>query len=128
MPNTDLIDLDPETVLDVKMDKMRKDLQAAHQLAAENHSLDYYKGVLQKYQEDLIQQQKEEEARAQATAASKKSKKAKAEQDEDVEMGDDDAEADTSKEKKTKKRKAEGTAEVSTPMRLPPCATYDPQL
>lgn len=104
------------------MDKMRKDLQAAHKLASESHSLDYYKDVLDKYQKDLLQQQKAKEPKAQATPA-KKSKKAKAEagEDEDVDMADDDAEEDEGKQKKSKKRKAEGSAEVSAPalMQLP---------
>lgn len=120
VPNTDLIDLDPETVMDVKMDKMRKDLQEAHKLASENHSLDYYKGVLQQFQEDLLQQQKAKEAKAQATPAKKTKKaKAEAEDDEDVEMADAtvvaEAEETEVKEKKTKKRKAEENAE--TPQR-----------
>ena len=112
MPNTDLNDLNPETVMDVKMDKMRKDLQAAHRLASENHPLDHYKDLLQQYQEELIQRQKEKEAKAQSTPA-KKSKKAKApevEEDEDVDMAD--ADEPETKDKKAKKRKAEENAEV----------------
>ncbi|KAL1882716.1 hypothetical protein VTK73DRAFT_1236 [Phialemonium thermophilum] len=113
VPNTDLYELDPATVLDFKTDKMRKDLQAAHQLAAENHPLEYYKGLLQQYQENLIQEQKAKEAKAQATPA-KKSKKAKG--DEDVEMDDASGEeGEGTKKKSSKKRKAEESAE--TPQR-----------
>lgn len=118
MPNSDLADLDPDTVMDVKMDKMRKDLQQAYRLASEKHSLEYYKDLLQQYQEDLLEKQKAQEAKeakAQATPA-KKSKKAKAEagaEDEDVEMADADSEPSESAQKKSKKRKAEESAEVS---------------
>lgn len=112
VPNTSLIDLDPATVLDVKLDKMRKTLQAAHQLAAENHPLSYYKEVLQNYQEELIEQEKAKAAKA-ATPKGKKSKAA-SEDDEDVEMEDaPDAAQTPAKDKKAKKRKADDSAEVS---------------
>ncbi|KAL2143024.1 hypothetical protein VTI28DRAFT_421 [Corynascus sepedonium] len=114
VPNTSLIDLDPATVLDVKLDKMRKTLQAAHQLAAENHPLSYYKEVLQNYQEELIEQEKAKAAKA-ATPKGKKSKAA-GEDDEDVEMEDaPDAAQTPAKDKKAKKRKADDSAE--TPQR-----------
>lgn len=115
IPNTSLVDLDPETVMDVKMEKMRKDLQEAHQLASEGNSLDYYKGVLQQYQEDLIEKQKAKEAKSQSTPA-KKGKKAKAEDDEDVDMEDAVEDEGKGKAKKTKKRKAEESAEVRMPL------------
>jgi siderophore synthetase component len=117
VPNTELIDLDPATVLDVKLDKMRKTLQAAHHLAAEQHPLSYYKEVLQNYQEELIQQEKAKAAKA-ATPKGKKSK-AVSEEDEDVEMEDAVAEGDETpiKDKKAKKRKAEDSAEVPLPDR-----------
>jgi len=115
VPNTELIELDPATVLDVKMDKMRKTLQAAHHLAAEHHPLSYYKEVLQNYQEELIEQEKAKAAKA-ATPKGKKSK-AVSEDDEDVEM-EDAPEADETPAKAKKannKRKAEDSAE--TPQR-----------
>jgi len=116
VPNTELIDLDPATVLDVKLDKMRKTLQAAHHLAAENHPLSYYKEVLQNYQEELIEQEKAKAAKA-ATPKGKKSK-AVTEEDEDVEMEDAPEMDETpAKDKKAKKRKAEGSAEVGFPVR-----------
>ena len=97
--NADLIDLDPATVMDVKMDKMRKDLQAAHELASENHPLEYYKDLLQQFQEEqLAQEEAKEKARADKAAkaaALSKPKKGKAvvDEEEDVAMpdaGDDD--------------------------------------
>lgn len=115
VPNSDLIELDPATVLDVKMDKMRKDLQAAHKLASENHDLEYYKEVLQQYQEELLEQEQAKAAKAAAKAAtpSKKKAQASADEDADVDMADaDDAEA-PAKEKKAKKRKAEENVEVN---------------
>ncbi|KAL1837431.1 hypothetical protein VTJ49DRAFT_3783 [Mycothermus thermophilus] len=111
VPNTELIDLDPQTVLDVKLDKMRKDLQLAHKLAAEQHPLSYYKELLQSYQEELIEQEKAKAAKL-ATPKGKKSKARAASEDEDVEM--EDAPEEDPK-KSAKKRKAEGSAE--TPQR-----------
>lgn len=111
MPNTELIELDHSTVLDVKLDKMKKTLQAAHHLAAENHPLSYYKELLQNYQEDLIQQEKERAAKA-ATPKGKKSKTV-SDEDEDVDMEDASATETPAKDKKAKKRKAEESAEVS---------------
>jgi hypothetical protein len=108
--NADLNELDPETVMDVKMDKMRKDLQEAHKLASQSHPLPYYKKVLQEFQENLIAQQKAKEAKA-ATPA-KKGKK-KTDEDEDTEMADADEDGLEAKEKKSKKRKAEENVEVS---------------
>jgi hypothetical protein len=113
VPNTELIELDFATVLDVKMDKMKKTLQAAHHLAAENHPLSYYKEVLQSYQEDLIEQEKAKAAKA-ATPKSKKSKAVSDDDDEDVEMEDVPEATETpAKSKKAKKRKAEDSVEVS---------------
>lgn len=114
MPNSDLIELDPDTVLNVKMDKMRKDLQAAHQLASESHPLAYYKEVLQQYQEELLEQEAAKAAKAAAKAAtpSKKKSKAPVDEDGDVEMGDAGDTETPAKDKKAKKRKAEENIEV----------------
>ena len=111
VPNSELIDLDPATVLqDVKLDKMKKSLQAAYKLAAENHPLSYYKELLQSYQEDLIRQEKAKAAKA---AASKGKKGKAASEEEDVEMEDAPSATETlAKDKKSKKRKAEDNAEV----------------
>jgi hypothetical protein len=122
VPNSDLIDLDPATVMDVKMDKMRKDLQVAHELASHNHPLSHYKELLQQFQEDLMEQEKAKEAKAAAKATPKgKKAKAAAGEDGDVDM-DDAADEDGTppKEKKSaKKRKAEDTAEVCFAKHLP---------
>lgn len=117
MPNSELIDLDPAAVQeDVKAGKMKKALHAAHELAAKQHPLSFYKEVLQNYQEELIQK---ERAKA-AKAATPKGKKSKAvEDDEDVEMADaPEPEETPAKDKKAKKRKAEESAEVSCSSRL----------
>ncbi len=114
VPNSDLIELDPETVLNVKMDKMRKDLQAAHKLAAENHPLQYFKGVLQEFQEDLLAKQKAKEAKA-ATPSKKKKKEAEEAEDEDEEMADADDGTEGKEKKSSKKRKAEENIEVMMP-------------
>jgi len=115
VPNWDLIDLDFDAIKEMKMDKMRKDLQLAYELAAENHPLDYYKEVLQQYQDDLMEQEKAKEAKAAAKAAkaTPKGKKSKATVDEDgdVDMEDVADEEAPAKEPKQKKRKAEESAE-----------------
>lgn len=86
--------------------KIRKDLKAAFELAAEQHPLEHYKGILQKFEEEM--QAKQEAAQA-AAATPKKSKKAKAvEGDEDVDMADAGLSS-----KKNKKRKAEDDTSVS---------------
>ncbi|ROV99946.1 hypothetical protein VMCG_06215 [Cytospora schulzeri] len=106
--NKDLIDLDPATVQDLVNPKMRKDLVLAHQIASEQHDLDYYKEVLQQFQEELIEKQKAAEAKAVAAATPKKGKKqAKpSAEDDDVEMEDVDDETAPAKAKKDKKRKS----------------------
>lgn len=81
---------------------MRKDLVLAHQLAEEQHDLEYYKGVLQQFQDELLEKQKAAEEKAAAAAAPKSSKKSKAVVDEDVEMEDVDDEPVTKKDKKRK--------------------------
>jgi hypothetical protein len=92
------------------MDKMRKDLVAAHELAAQHHPLSYYKDLLHQFQEELMEQQ--EQAKA-AKAAKTKKPKAAVDDDGDVEMDDAVEEGSASpKDKKAKKRKAEDTAEV----------------
>jgi hypothetical protein len=109
VPNTDLIELDPSTVKEMKSEKMRKDLQAAHDLAAESHPLSFYKDLLHQFQEDLLEQEKSKAAKA--TPKSKKPKTAT--DDEDVEMADAGEESESApKDKKVKKRKAEDSAEV----------------
>lgn len=115
--NKDLIDLDPEKVLDQVNAKMRKDLVLAHELAEQHHDLDYYKGVLQQFQEELIEKQKAAEAKvAAATAAKSSKKKAKAPAvDDDLEMEDMDDEAPPVSTKKDKKRK--NPDDVETPQR-----------
>lgn len=110
--NTELIDLDPEAIKDIKMDKMRKDLAAAHHLAAETHPLSYYKEVLQRFQEELIEQEKARAVKAAATPKGKKGKAA-ASEDEDVEMADASDEQPQTDKKKAKKRKASEPVEVS---------------
>ncbi|KIH87829.1 hypothetical protein SPBR_04874 [Sporothrix brasiliensis 5110] len=120
VPNTDMIDLDPEKALAAINDKMRKDLQKAHQLAAEHHPLSYYKDLLRQFQEELeeAEEAKRQAAEAKRLAAStpKKSKKAPKE---DVDMldvpEDDDDEQPTTASKKSKKRKAE--EDTQTPQR-----------
>ncbi|KAI1423966.1 hypothetical protein F5Y12DRAFT_754947 [Xylaria sp. FL1777] len=105
IPNADLSELDPTTVADLVTTKMRKDLQAAHLLAAEGHDLDYYKNVLREFEEQRLAKA---EAKKSKTKTPKKSAKA-TDDDGDVEMEEveDGAEEPTEKKFKSKKRKAE---------------------
>ncbi|KAK2610936.1 hypothetical protein N8I77_004322 [Diaporthe amygdali] len=116
--NKDLVDLDTDKVIDQITPKMRKDLQLAHQIAAEGHDLDYYKDLLQQFQEELIEKQKAAEAKAAAAATPKKSKKqAKSSNEvEDVEMEDVDDEPSTAKAKKSDKKR-KNTEDSETPQR-----------
>lgn len=89
--------------------KIRKDLKAAFELAAEQHPIEHYKGVLKKFEEDMLAKQQAAQA---AAATPKKSKKAKAtDGDDDVDMAD----AGSSAKSKNKKRKAEDDTSVSIP-------------
>ncbi|KAH7326554.1 hypothetical protein B0I35DRAFT_405772 [Stachybotrys elegans] len=100
--NTVLSELTPEKAKDSITEKMRKDLRAAFDLAAEHHSLDHYKEILKQFQEDL----------AAAAVTPKKSKKGKAKDDDgDVDMD----EVPESSKSKSKKRKADEDA--ATPQR-----------
>ncbi|RYC63713.1 hypothetical protein CHU98_g2484 [Xylaria longipes] len=112
-PNTDLSELDPTTVAEMVTTKMRKDLQAAHVLAAEGHDLDYYKSVLREFEEQRLAKA---EAKKSKPKTPKKSTKA-ADEEGDVDMDDieDEAEEPAEKKPKSKKRKAED--ENSTPQR-----------
>lgn len=109
-------ELDPSTVAGMVTTKMRKDLQNAHLLAAEQNSLDYYKNVLREFEEQRLA--KIEAKKAKGTKTPKKAKAAEpepADEDEDVEMADaeEGVEAEPAEKKpKSKKRKAEDDANV----------------
>ncbi|KAK8049160.1 hypothetical protein PG994_010890 [Apiospora phragmitis] len=113
--NTDLAELDPETVKDLISAKMRKDLQQAHILAAEQNRLEHYKQLLLDFQEAKLAEEEAKAAKAQAKKektekkSSKKSEATAVDEDEDVEMADagDDDEVPVKKPKSSKKRKAE---------------------
>ncbi|CAK7266122.1 Pre-mRNA-splicing helicase BRR2 [Sporothrix epigloea] len=116
VPNQDMSDLDPEKVVDAINDKMRKDLQQAHHLAAENNSLDFYKELLRQFQADKEEAEEAKrqaaEAKRLAQATPKKSKKAAVDEDADM-MDVPDDEDVTASTTKSKKRKAE--EDVRTP-------------
>lgn len=127
IPNYDLLDLDLDTCADNLPSGMRKDLQQAHQLAAEKHDLEFYKQVLKDFQENQVAEMEAKAAAKLAKTASKSKKKAKAntdEENEDVDMvdvgGEDGGEEETSsKPKSSKKRKAGTDADEATSVRLP---------
>lgn len=115
-----MITLDSEKVTEQINSKMRKDLQAAHELAAENYDLDYYKGVLQQFQEELIEKQKAAEAKAAAASTPKGSKKkAKAIADDDIEMEDVDDEPSRKKDKKRKNPEGSETPQRADSVKKP---------
>lgn len=94
-------------------------LYNAHQLAAENHDLEYFKNLLREFEEARLEEEAAKEA-AKAAKVAKTPKKGKKSQetvdeadDEDVEMGD--AEEAEKKPKATKKRKADD--DTATPKR-----------
>jgi len=102
-----LQELTPERAGESINDKMRKDLQAAYELASQGNSLDYYKEMLRTFQEEAIAR----EQAKQAKQAAKTEATAKATADDDVDM--EDAGDSETPAKKSKKRKAEGEAAVS---------------
>jgi hypothetical protein len=128
--------MDVETVGNVTSN-MRKDLAAAHLLAAEQHDLDFYKEILKNFMEaraadleakEAAKAAKKAEKAAKAEKANKSKRKSKGPVDDDadgdadgdVEMADapgepdsEDAEAASSEKKNKKKRKASDDGEVS---------------
>lgn len=105
-------ELDATTVGDLVTPKMRKDLQAAHLLAAEGHDLDYYKNVLQEFEEQRLAKL---EAKKPKAKTPKKPGKV-VDEDGDMEMDDidDDAGESVEKKSKSKKRKAEDDSSVGS--------------
>ncbi|KAG9245713.1 hypothetical protein BJ878DRAFT_337988 [Calycina marina] len=132
IPNTDLLEVDFDTI-GTFPPSMRKDLQQAHLLAAEQHDLEYFKEILQNFMEQRAEiAAAKETAKAEKKKAAKEGTKAKPrkslskaavdEDDNDVEMEDPPVEPDSDgaevaeKPKKTKKRKPEDDGE--TPQRI----------
>ena len=93
-----LQELSPEQASDAINDKMRKDLQSAYELASEGHGLDFYKELLQQFQEELV-----------ANEEVQKAKKKKVVDEMDIDA------VDKTPAKKSKKRKAEDEVVVSVP-------------
>ncbi|KAI1263086.1 hypothetical protein F5Y18DRAFT_438543 [Xylariaceae sp. FL1019] len=110
-PNTDLSELDASTVSDLVTAKMRKDLQAAHHLAAEGHDLDYYKNVLREFEEQRLAKL---EAKKSKVKTPKKPSKA-ADEDGDLDMEDAEEGSGEPAEKKSKSKKRKAEEDASTP-------------
>ncbi|VUC34488.1 unnamed protein product [Clonostachys rosea] len=109
--NTALTELTSEMAENAMNGKIRKDLKAAFELAAEQHPIDYYKQILQQFEDERIAQEEAAKAAAATPKKSKKSKPKASDVDEDVEMAD----VSESAKAKTKKRKAE--EDTATPQR-----------
>jgi hypothetical protein len=121
--NTDLKPLDIDELKEVVANrdpsdkKFTKDLWGAYEVAAEEHDLDYFKGMLVEHEKTLIQLREEEAEKEQkkAEAADKKAKRKStvaADAEGDVTMEDAGSEEAPKKAKKTAKRKAEKDVEV----------------
>jgi hypothetical protein len=125
IPNYDLVDLDFNEVGNVPA-SMRKDLAAAHQLAAEQHDLEYFKDILKNFMEAreaelAAKEAAKAEKKAKKAAAKKEKKTAKVvedgEEDEDVDMADAPGEIDSEApgmaepEESNNKKKRKSTAE-----------------
>lgn len=121
--NTELKPLDMEELKEVvaKRDptdkKFTKDLWGAYEVAAEEHDLDYFKGMLVEHEKNLIQLREEEAEKEQrkAEAAEKKAKRKStvaADVEGDVTMEDAASEEAPKKSKKTPKRKADKEVEA----------------
>jgi len=135
MINTALTPLDPKECLEKPKAKMTKALQEAYKLGAENHPIEYYKKVLNQWQEEeqkiakevaeheaeqarLAEELKAQEAEdaeklaVEEAAADKKKKKAPRKSkggSEDVEMEDAEAPKSSKKRKKAADSDGEGT-------------------
>ncbi|PMD25162.1 hypothetical protein NA56DRAFT_473079 [Hyaloscypha hepaticicola] len=134
IPNKDLVDLDFDEVGNVSANT-RKDLAAAHQLAAEQHDLEYFKEILKNFMEA----REAERAAKEAAKAEKKAKKAAAKKekkppkivedgdDEDIDMADAPGEVDSEAPgmtevevvKTSKKRKSSATADDRDSVKKP---------
>jgi hypothetical protein len=120
MPNTDLTELDLDTVGNIPEKGTRKDLYMAHQIASEKHDLDYFKTMLREYQES-IQAEAEEKAAKKAAKGKRKSKgPVEADHSGDVEMGDATNEVEVENDEdgkaksKAKKRKKDADSDGET--------------
>lgn len=97
--------------------KFSKDLWGAYEVAAEEHDLDYFKGMLVEHEKTLIQLREEEAEKElkKAQAAEKKAKRKStvpADAEGDVTMDDGASEEAPKKTKKTAKRKLEKDEEA----------------
>ncbi|KAI2638183.1 hypothetical protein GGS21DRAFT_458885 [Xylaria nigripes] len=114
-PNTDLTELDPSTVKDMITGKMRKDLQSAHELASQNHDIDYYKNVLREFEEQRLVQLEAKKSRPKVQRRTNNSKINDGDGDLEMEDVEDETAEPAKKKSKAKKRKAED--ENNTPQR-----------
>ncbi|KAL3423557.1 PWWP domain-containing protein [Phlyctema vagabunda] len=114
--NTELTDVDLDTVGEMAVAK-KKGLKEAHQIAAEQHDLDFFKQMLIAHEESRQAEIAEKAAAKEAKKSAKTKRKSKVvveeDEDEDTEMADAAAEeepeavVEPSAKKKTKKRKAD---------------------
>lgn len=103
--------MDPEQCKDTDPKGKKQDLASAYAIAAHNHSLDYYKGLLNDHQAAL---EADKEAKAERDA--KKASKSKRKSVDTSALVDDADEMDVDEvapEKKSKKRKKEADSDAT---------------
>ncbi|KAI9806817.1 MAG: hypothetical protein M1833_002474 [Piccolia ochrophora] len=126
MPNTDLHELDLDTIGDQPEKGKSKALYRAYQVAAEKHDLEYFKGLLRDHQQAL-----QADAEASVETKPKKPKSRRKSKDvatdsQDVEMedvdedlGSDNGTVTTKGKTKKRKKDVESDAEDSKPAKTP---------
>lgn len=132
--NTELKPLDMDELKEIVANrsasdkKFTRDLWGAYEVAAEEHDLAYFKGMLVEHEKNIIQLREEEELKAQkkAETAEKKAKRksagtAAADAEGDVTMEDAASEEAPKKLKKTPKRKADKEAEIEEEGKVSNC-------
>ena len=133
MVNTSITKLDPsECVVKEGDKKLTKDLKAAYEIAAEQHDLDHFKGMLKQHEDELrefaaeqarLEAEKADADAAKAQKASEKAAKEPKKKSRKSKGGDDDDEMDVDKEEKStskkRKKEADSEGEESKPKKTP---------
>ncbi|KAI9792575.1 MAG: hypothetical protein M1816_002095 [Peltula sp. TS41687] len=140
MVNTDLFDLDLDAIEDQPKKPRKGAIDEAYKIAAEKHSLEWFKEVIKAHNEAIAAEEdegaeaEEEQAKADAEVkrpkAKKRKSKAAAEEVQDVDMEDvdqmefEDQEPEPEKKSKSKKRKkdVDSDGEDSKPAKTPKTA------
>ena len=119
IPNTDLSNLDLDTIGSQPEKGKSKSLNRAYQVAAEKHDIGYFKLMLQEHQQALQAEAEAKAAKKNAKSSKSKAKAAAAPADEDEEMPDagdnmdfNEDDADDAPKSKSKKRKKDAESDA----------------